>query len=86
MQTIGMNLLSALALTGLISGCTTLTAEQIRAQDEATCASYGFKTQSNDFANCLLQLDLSRQADRRAWQQDQRTIIIPSTVYQPVFL
>lgn len=84
MHTIRIKLLSALLLTGLISGCTTLSAEQIRAQDEATCASYGFKAYSNGFSNCLLQLDLSRQADQRAWQQSQQTIIIPDTIYQPV--
>ncbi len=46
------------------SGC--VTDAELRAADEARCRSFGFRTASEGFANCLLQLDLNRAADRRA--------------------
>lgn len=50
-----------LALT--CAGC--VTDAELRAADEARCRSFGFRTQSDGFANCLLQLDLDRSAARR---------------------
>jgi len=55
-----------------ICGCLVLSAcatpEQIAARQEAqrqadyqTCKSYGFRTKSDGFRNCLLQLDIARQ-------------------------
>ncbi|MDX3807452.1 MAG: hypothetical protein QHC89_13750 [Bosea sp. (in: a-proteobacteria)] len=52
----------------LCSGCVTL--EERRAADEARCRSYGFRAGSEGFANCLLQIDLDRSAERR-YQFDQ---------------
>ncbi|QEL21785.1 hypothetical protein FQV39_03755 [Bosea sp. F3-2] len=46
------------------SGC--VTDAELRAADEARCRSFGFRTSSEGFANCLLQLDLNRAADRRS--------------------
>ena len=50
-----------LALT--CAGC--VTDAELRAADEGRCRSFGFRTQSDGFANCLLQLDLDRSAERR---------------------
>lgn len=56
--------LAAVALLALAgSGC--VTDAELRAADEARCRSFGFRTSSEGFANCLLQLDLNRAADRR---------------------
>lgn len=57
--------LAAALLIGLAcSGC--VTTEDLRAADEARCRSYGFRALGDAFANCLLQLDLDRAAERRA--------------------
>jgi len=45
------------------AGC--VTDAELRAADETRCRSFGFRTQSDGFANCLLQLDLDRSAERR---------------------
>jgi len=50
--------LCALAACGL-SGC--VSAEELRQQDEAACASYGFQPQTPDFAACLQRESLARR-------------------------
>lgn len=55
-----------IAALALAAGCTTMTPEERRAADEATCRSYGFKKKNDAFASCLLQLDLDRREARRA--------------------
>ncbi len=76
--------LFALTLTGTLAGCTTLTPEQQRAEDEKTCLSYGFKPKTEAMANCLLQIHLDRRADIRAWQNERPQFSTPMVVYQPV--
>ena len=75
-------------VTGLfamtLAGCTTLTPEQQRAEDQKTCTSYGFKPNSEAMANCLLQIHLDRRADIRAWQNDRPQFSTPMVIYQPV--
>jgi hypothetical protein len=55
-----------IVLPVILGACTTVTPEQQRAADEATCRSYGFRKGTDSFANCRLQLDLDRRAGRRA--------------------
>jgi len=62
-MSIGKLVAGALLALGC-SGC--VTDAELRAADEARCRSFGFRTSSEGFANCLLQLDLNRAADRRA--------------------
>ena len=51
-----------------------------RARDEATCRGYGFRPNTDPMAGCLLDLDLDRRADTRAWQaQSSRDMF-----YRPV--
>ena len=59
--------LSLLAMTFVLSSCQT--AEEIRAADEARCSSYGFRRGTENFANCLMNQDLSRRADQRAFME-----------------
>jgi len=40
----------------LLSGCTTLSPAEVAAQDQDTCANYGFKPGTDAFAQCRLQL------------------------------
>ncbi|MCK4205995.1 hypothetical protein J3U99_14555 [Brucella pituitosa] len=79
------SVLIILGLAGLLAGCQTMTPEQRRAADEQTCRSYGFKQKSDAFSNCLLQLDLDRRADRRAWQNRADFYDTPMIIYQPVY-
>jgi hypothetical protein len=60
----------AVAALGLLAvgGCVT-SPEELRAADEAQCRSYGFRDRSEAFANCLLELDLDRRAERRDWDR-----------------
>jgi len=62
----------SLWLLCLLSACTT--PEQIAAaqqqqelEDADTCASYGFRANSDGFRNCLLQLDIAREQERNAY-------------------
>jgi hypothetical protein len=48
-------MLLALALT--TSGC--MTSEEVRADHRAACEAYGFKVGTDQFASCLLNLDLA---------------------------
>ena len=61
-----MRLVLCLLPVLMIAGCTTITPEARRAEDEARCADYGFRRGTDAFAACLQRIDLSRQADRRA--------------------
>jgi hypothetical protein len=54
-------LLSALLGTVLAGLGACVSAEQIRAEDEATCAGYGFQRGTPEFANCLQQESLARR-------------------------
>lgn len=67
----------------LIAGCTTLTPEERRAADEAVCRDYGFRNNSDAFAECLQRIDLDRRAERRAdlaaFERSR-----PIVVYRPV--
>ena len=62
---IGLVAVSALLV---LSACQTLTPEERRARDEATCRGYGFRPGTDQMAGCLLDLDLDRRADNRARQ------------------
>ncbi|WP_439273267.1 hypothetical protein [Pseudochrobactrum sp. HB0163] len=79
-----MSGLFAAVLLATIAGCTTLTPEQQRAEDERACLSYGFKPKTEAMANCLLQLHLDRRADIRAWQNDRPQFSTPMVIYQPM--
>lgn len=61
---LGLTLISAL----LLSSCQSMTPQERRALDERTCRGYGFKMNTDAMAQCLLQLDLDRRADMRAFQ------------------
>jgi hypothetical protein len=57
--------LAALAAAGLfLTGCQS--AAEIRANDETKCRSYGFRTGTDAFAECLQRIELDRRADFRA--------------------
>ncbi|MBB3454157.1 hypothetical protein FHT86_002413 [Rhizobium sp. BK313] len=65
-----MRILPALSLVAIalaLSACQT--AEEIRAKDEAKCSGYGFRRGTESFANCLMNQDLNRQADQRAFME-----------------
>jgi hypothetical protein len=53
--------MSALLGTVLASLAACVSAEQIRAEDEATCAGYGFQRGTPEFASCLQQESLARR-------------------------
>ncbi|MBM7324947.1 hypothetical protein JS562_17825 [Agrobacterium sp. S2] len=54
----------ALAAMLALTACQTLTPEERRARDEATCRGYGFRPGTDPMAGCLLDLEM----DNRAWQ------------------
>lgn len=72
--------LGTIATVLSLSSCQTLTPEEQRARDETTCRGYGFRPNTDTMAGCLLDLDLDRRADTRAWQaQSSRDMF-----YRPV--
>lgn len=56
------------ALVGLLAACQSISPEERRAADMRTCAGYGFKPNTDAMARCLLDIDLDRRADARAFQ------------------
>jgi hypothetical protein len=63
-------LLAAMILGLLAGACVTTGTEEQRRADEARCQSYGFRRATDAFSKCLLDLDLNRDADRRATLYD----------------
>ncbi len=83
-------LLAVMAMTGMLAACATMTPAERRAADEQACAGYGFRKGTEGFANCLLRLDLSRRADRRAMEQDWSyndpfLYGSPVVIYRPIY-
>jgi hypothetical protein len=60
-----------MAIVLALSACQTLTPQEQRARDEQTCSGYGFKRATDNFANCLMRLDLDRRADYRGFRDSQ---------------
>ena len=58
-----IKLAAALGLALMTSAC--VTQAEIRAADEQRCRNYGFRTGTDAYASCLLEVDLDRAADRR---------------------
>ena len=54
----------------LLAACQTTTPEMLLANQNATCAGYGFKPGTDAFANCMMQMDRDEQAEYRRRQQD----------------
>lgn len=70
-----------------LAGCTTMSPEERRAADEATCRSYGFTQRNDAFAACMQRLDLDRRAERRAQQSRlDAEWDRPMVVYRPVYM
>ena len=51
---------ASLCALGLLSVSACVSAQELRAQDEAACIRYGFRPGTADFAACLQQQDLAR--------------------------
>jgi hypothetical protein len=50
-----------LAIFALALAASCVSPEELRHEDEAACAGYGFKPGTNDFANCLQRESLARR-------------------------
>lgn len=71
---------AALAATALLlAGCQT--AAEMRANDENKCRAYGFRPNTDAFAECLQRIDLDRRAEFRATRMDPIMWERPVVVY-----
>lgn len=71
---------AALAATALLlAGCQT--AAEVRANDENKCRTYGFRPNTDAFAECLQRIDLDRRAEFRATRMDPILWERPMVVY-----
>jgi hypothetical protein len=77
MSTMFSRLTILAAATILLAGCQT--AEEIRASDENRCVSYGFRPNTDAFAECLQRIDLDRRAELRQASRD--ALFMPQPVY-----
>jgi hypothetical protein len=75
-------ILAGLTATLLLSSCQTMTPEERRAADLSTCRGYGFRPGTDAIARCLLDIDLDRRADNRAWEAR----VNRDMFYRPVFV
>jgi hypothetical protein len=55
---VALKILAGLMVTGLLA-CASL--EELRSEDEASCAGYGFQHGTADFANCMQRESLARR-------------------------
>lgn len=70
-----LTVLAAAAL--MLASCQT--AEEMRASDENRCVSYGFRPNTDAFAECLQRIDLDRRAELRQASRD--ALFMPQPVY-----
>lgn len=72
--------LAALAATALfLAGCQT--AAEVRANDEDKCRAYGFRPNTDAFAECLQRIDLDRRAAFRATRMEPFMWNQPMVIY-----
>jgi hypothetical protein len=74
----------ALFALALLAGCQTMTPQERRAADEATCRDFGFRKGTDAFAECLQRIDLDRRAQARANRIAFEASRPPVVVYRPV--
>ncbi|WP_421591513.1 hypothetical protein [Shinella sp. M27] len=71
---------AALAATALfLAGCQT--AAEVRAGDENKCRAYGFRPNTDAFAECLQRIDLDRRAEFRVTRMDPIMWNQPTVIY-----
>lgn len=75
---------AGLAASLALAGCTTLTPEERRALDEEQCRSYGFRPNTDAFAECLQRIALDRRAQRRAQMIRMDQWHDPVIIYRPI--
>lgn len=63
-----MRIIAVLAVAALLAGCSTTTPAEKLALNQSTCASYGFKANTDAYSTCMMQMDLDQQQQDR----DQR--------------
>lgn len=66
-----LTMIAVIALPVMLAACRTMTPEERRAADQATCRSYGFKLGTDAFATCMMNQDLDRRADARSFRDSQ---------------
>lgn len=71
------------ALGILLSGC--MSAQDLRAADEAKCRAYGFKHNNDAFAECLQRIELDRRAESREMRRLD-PFLQPRVIYRPVIV
>lgn len=71
------------ALGVLLSGC--MSAQDLRAADEAKCRAYGFKHNNDAFAECLQRIELDRRAESREMRRID-PFLQPRVIYRPVIV
>lgn len=59
-----IRVMGVFAMTSLLAAC--VSTADMRAADNSRCRSYGFRPGSDAFSQCLLDVDLNRDAERRA--------------------
>lgn len=81
-----LKVLAAVLVAALLAGCQTMTPEQRRAADETKCSTYGFKKNTDAFAECLQRIDLDRAAEMRARDAEFARFSArpPVVIYRPV--
>jgi len=81
--------IATLAVIGTaLTSCQTITPEERRAADQQTCARFGFRPGTDAMARCLLDLELDRRAERRAWRAESDAMMgrPPIVVTRPVYI
>lgn len=66
----------------LLTACQSMTPEERRAADENTCASYGFRRGTENFATCLMNIDLDHRAERRSIMERQQPVYFPPVIVE----
>lgn len=62
-------ILAVAAFAVAVAGCSTTTPAERLATNQSTCAGYGFKTGTDAYAACMMNLDLDQQQQDRDRRQ-----------------
>lgn len=77
---------TCLLLCLTLAACQTITPEEQRALDEQECRSYGFRPNTDAFAECLQRIELDRRAQRRYQMLELDRWEEPVIVYRPIIV
>lgn len=64
-----MRIFAIIGVAAILCGCSTTTPAERLANNQASCAAYGFKPGTDAYSTCMMQMDLTAQQDEKEQRQ-----------------